>query len=82
MAIICKIEGSLLSLIVDSIGDVVMLHKSTYESAPDTIPSHLKKFISGVYKMDNKVLSVVDIDSLYKELIESSEQNITKKAYI
>lgn len=73
MSIICKIEGSLISLIVDSIGDVLMLDKSAFESVPDTIPSRFNKFITGVYKMDGKLLSVVDIKALYEELLQIHE---------
>lgn len=68
MSVVCRLDGNLVSLIVDSIGDVLELDKSGFESTPDSIPLEVRKYIKGVYKMDGAFLSVIDLDILTKEL--------------
>lgn len=73
MSVICKVDGNLVSLIVDSIGDVVEVDGSKFESVPDTIPSEIRRFIKGIYKMNGALLSVLDLEALAKELSPSTE---------
>lgn len=73
MSVICKIDGSLISLVVDSIGDVIEINNSNFESTPDTIPTEMRKFIKGIYKMNDNLLSVLDLEALAKELSPTAE---------
>ncbi len=68
VSVVCKMDGNLVSLIVDSIGDVVEVDGLKFESAPDTIPLGVRKFIKGIYKMDGVLLSVVDLETVTNEL--------------
>lgn len=68
MSVVCKVDGMLISLIVDSIGDVVEVDGARFEPAPDTIPDEIKKYVKGIYKMDGVLLSVLDLDVIGKEL--------------
>ncbi len=68
MTVVCKVEGQLISLIVDSIGEVIELVEKNFESTPDTIKGQIKKFMSGVYKTEDKILSIIDLDKLTFEL--------------
>lgn len=68
MSVVCKVDGMLISLIVDSIGDVVEVDGANYESAPDTVPDDVKKYVKGIYKMDGVLMSVLDLDMIAKEL--------------
>ncbi len=68
MSVVCKNEGNLVSLIVSSIGDVVEVSKTNFERSPDTLPLSLKKYVKGIYKMEGALLSVLDIESIFKEL--------------
>ncbi len=68
MSVVCKNEGNLVSLIVSSIGDVVEVSKTNFERNPDILPSTLKKYVKGIYKMEGILLSVLDIESIFKEL--------------
>lgn len=73
MSVVCKIDGNLVSLIVDSIGDVVEIDGSRFEPPPDTIPPEVRRFIKGIYKMNGALLSVLDLETLAKELSPSTE---------
>lgn len=74
MSVVCKLEGNLVSLLVDSIGDVVEARPASMENPPDTIPSRIKPFVKCVYKMDKQLLSVLDLDRILKELSPSLDQ--------
>lgn len=68
MSVVCKIDGNLISLIVDTIGDVLELEREKFEETPDTIPSEIRKYIKGIYKVEGNFLSVIDLEILSKEL--------------
>lgn len=78
MSVVCKTESNLVSLVVDSIGDVVEVDRVRFEKTPDTVPANLKKFIKGIYKMDGVLLSVLDIEIIYKELSPINESAAVK----
>lgn len=62
--VVCKCEGLLLSLVVDEIGDVLELDEKDFEDAPETIPSEVARFMTGVYKVQNDILSVIDVKKI------------------
>jgi purine-binding chemotaxis protein CheW len=63
--VVCRIDGILLSLQVDEIGDVIEVPKSEFEHTPQTVPHTFRKFMEGVYKVPNSLLSVISIDKIY-----------------
>ena len=73
MLVVCRIDGNLVSLIVDSIGDVVAVESRLFEQTPDTIPVNLKKYVKGIYKLNDALLSVVDLEAIAKELTPANE---------
>lgn len=73
MSVICKIDGSTVALVVDSIGDVVEVNRSTFEPVPDSIPPNVKQFLRGIYKLNGALLSVLDLDAIAKELSANPE---------
>jgi purine-binding chemotaxis protein CheW len=73
MTVVCKVEGSLISFVVDSIGDVVEVVNSNFEKTPDTVPPHIGKFVKGIFKMDGVLLSLLDIETIFKELSPHNE---------
>lgn len=68
MNVVCKVEDSLVSLQVDRIGDVIQLQNENFEEVPDTLPGHLKKFMDGVYKLENELLSIVNVQKIFSAL--------------
>lgn len=73
MSVVCKIDGNLISLIVDSIGDVVEIDQVHFEKPPDTMPAAHKKYIKGVYKLNENLMSVIDLELLAKELSPTAD---------
>lgn len=68
MNVVCNIEGQLISLQVDEIGDVVQADDKIFEPTPQTVPIDTRRFLSGVYKKENKLLSILDIHKIVKYL--------------
>lgn len=81
MSVVCKIDGNLVSLVVDSIGDVIEVKREQFESAPDTLPGTIRRYIKGIYKLNGVLLSVLDTDMLAKELSPSTEVAFDKKEF-
>jgi purine-binding chemotaxis protein CheW len=67
-SLVCRVDGSLLSLLVDRIGDVIEVSVHDFENTPDTIDLDLAKFMTGVYKTKESILSVIETQSLSREL--------------
>lgn len=69
--VVCKIEGFLISFQVDQIGDVMEVDSTNFEPTPNTIPESTRRFLSGVYKIDRQLLSIIDIDKVMVFLNEN-----------
>lgn len=83
MNVVCREHDILISLLVDSVGDVLELNSVDYEKTPDTLPTHIKKFISGVYKTKDTLMSVVDIEKVVNHFTanknEMNNESITNQ---
>jgi len=56
-----------ISFLVDSIGDVLEVDESTFETAPDTVDLATRELVSGVYKLEGKLLLVLDGESRHSD---------------
>lgn len=56
-------EGAV-SLLVDEIGDVLNVRADAFEPVPDVVPRQLRNVVAGVYKLDKRLLLVVDLARL------------------
>lgn len=74
--VVCRIDGFLMAFQVDQIGDVIEVTMKDYEQVPATVPESTRKFLSGVFKMQTQLLSVIDID----KVTETLNQQTTGKA--
>jgi purine-binding chemotaxis protein CheW len=64
MHIIVKSGDSLFSLMVDEISDVLDLSRKSYEDTPSTLKDDIKKYINGVYKLEDDLVVQLDLDKL------------------
>lgn len=62
--VVCKDDSYLLSLIADEVGDVLELENSMFESTPETLSRDVSKFMNGVYKLQDGILSILDIKKI------------------
>jgi purine-binding chemotaxis protein CheW len=62
MNVVVRHEDGVVSLLVDEIGDVLEVDDADFEPAPPTLPSTTRDVIVGVYKLDPRLLLVLDCD--------------------
>jgi purine-binding chemotaxis protein CheW len=55
----------LLSLVVDRAGDVVEVEEDRFEEPPDTLKSDSRRLIRGAYKLEHRLLLVLDADHAF-----------------
>lgn len=60
-AIVLEADGELLGLVVDHAGDVVEVDADSFEAPPDTLNGELRRLIRGAYKLDDRLLLVLDL---------------------
>ena len=70
ISIILSVAGKLVSLQVDTVGDILPLHESTFESVPSNLSETSSKLILGGHKLSGKLLLVFD----YKQIFPSEAQ--------
>ena len=68
MNLVCKIDGSLLSLQVDEIGDVIEVGQDNFEPTPKTVDPNVRRFMSGIYKISDSLLSTIEVEYVYQFL--------------
>ncbi|NQZ00332.1 MAG: chemotaxis protein CheW [Bdellovibrionales bacterium] len=68
MNVIIKNNDSLYSIMVDEICDVIDVEGSSFESTPDTIDTRLRMYVSGVHKLEDRLLIVLDLKKLLNSI--------------
>jgi purine-binding chemotaxis protein CheW len=64
MGVTVEHGSDLYSLLVDKVGDVISLPFSQYEANPATLDSVWRAFANGVYRLDRRLMVVLDVDRL------------------
>lgn len=62
MNIVVRSGDTAYSLIVDEIGDVVNVDPDSFESPPETLTGNARELILGAYKLEGKLLLVLDTE--------------------
>jgi purine-binding chemotaxis protein CheW len=62
MNVVVRSEDGAVSLLVDEIGDVLEVRRELYEPPPENTPRELREMIAGVYKLDGRLLLVLDTE--------------------
>lgn len=62
MGVTVEYNNDLYTLLVDTIGDVRSLHHRDFEQAPATVAENVRQLSTGVYRLDQDLLVVLDVD--------------------
>jgi purine-binding chemotaxis protein CheW len=62
MNVVVRVDDEVISLLVDTIGDVVDVGDDTFEPPPATLPGPACELVRGAYKLDGRLLLALDID--------------------
>jgi purine-binding chemotaxis protein CheW len=60
MNVVVRTAEGAVSLLVDEIGDVLETEAEQYEEPPETLPAYAREMITGVYKLPERLLLVLD----------------------
>jgi purine-binding chemotaxis protein CheW len=64
MSVVAEQAGELYALLVDQVSEVMSLRASTFERNPPTLPQAWAMFSSGVYRLEDRLLVVLDVGRL------------------
>ncbi len=62
MNVVVRTHSGPVSLLVDEIGDVLQINSDRFEPPPETIRGVPRSLIRGVYKLDQRLLLVLDLE--------------------
>jgi len=64
MSIVAEHDGELYSLMVDTVGEVLALKPNDFERNPPTLDPTFREYSSGIYRLDDQLLVVLDVNRL------------------
>lgn len=64
MSVVVEFGGELYSLNVDSVGEVLSLPAAAFERNPPTLDPLWREYSAGIYRLENKLLVVLDVARL------------------
>lgn len=64
MSVVVDMSGELYSLMVDQVGEVLSLKSAAFERNPPTLDPVWRDFSAGIYRLDGKLLVVLDVARL------------------
>jgi len=65
--IIVEVNGNVIGMLVDSVAEVVYLHQSEIDTAPNVSNDDSSRFIQGVCSREEQLLILVDVDKFLTE---------------
>ena len=64
MSVVAEQAGELYALLVDQVSEVMSLKSHTFERNPPTLPPAWAQFSSGIYRLEGRLLVVLDVSKL------------------
>jgi len=68
MNVVIRQDDGAVSLLVDEIGDVLEVEEENFELPPETLSSKARELVSGVYKLNDRLMHVLDTDKAVSTL--------------
>ncbi len=72
MNVVVRSEDGAVSLLVDEIGDVVEVEETTFERPPETLRGTVRTMITGVHKLKDRLMLVLDTEKACQMTAESA----------
>ncbi|MGP7960220.1 chemotaxis protein CheW [Sanguibacter sp. A247] len=61
MMVVVKVDGEAVSLLVDTVGEVLDVDEATFEPVPETVGSAMRSLVVGVHKLEGRLLLLLDV---------------------
>ncbi len=68
MSVVVESHGELYSLIIDKVGDVLSVANSDFEKSPATLDPQWRGVCSGIYRLKESLLVILDVPRLLEGL--------------
>jgi purine-binding chemotaxis protein CheW len=78
--IVVDVKGAVVGMVVDSVSEVLRIPKSSIEPAPKITSSIDTDYITGVVKLDDKLLIFLEVDKIAVEVSEEIENLVAEPA--
>jgi purine-binding chemotaxis protein CheW len=62
--VIVRTDDMAVSLLVDQIGDVLAVSDEAFESPPESLPEADRQVVSGLYKLPDRLLILLDVEKV------------------
>ena len=66
MSVVAEQDGELYALLVDDVAEVLSLPASDFERNPPTLPVAWAAYSTGIYRLQDQLLAVLDVGKLLK----------------
>ncbi|MGD1915628.1 MAG: chemotaxis protein CheW [Phycisphaerales bacterium] len=76
--IVVEVDGRVIGFIVDRVRQVLPISRSIVEPAPDMVATIDSQFISGVGKLPDRLLILLDLDHLLSGQLAEAIDNVTE----
>ena len=73
--VVCDVRGDIIGMVVDSVSEVLRIPKSTMEPPPAITTGVDQHYISGVVKLENRLLLLMDVSRVASEVADAMEEN-------
>lgn len=64
MSVVVELDHELYSLIIDKVGDVLSMQNKDFESVPATLDPTWRDIASGIFRLENQLLVIIDVPKL------------------
>lgn len=64
MSVVVELDHELYSLIIDRVGDVLSMQNKDFESVPPTLDPTWRDIASGIFRLENQLLVIIDVPKL------------------
>jgi len=66
MSVVAEQAGELYALLVDDVAEVMSLSSCDFEQNPPTLPAAWSAYSTGIYRLQDRLLAVLDVRKLLK----------------
>ena len=64
---VARIGGRTVGLLVDAVSDIIQLTDEQVQPTPDVASDHVKTFVKGIFAIDGRMISLIELDRIVPE---------------
>jgi purine-binding chemotaxis protein CheW len=64
---VAHIGGRMVGLLVDAVSDIIQLKDESVQATPDVASEHVKTFVKGIFAIDGRMISLIELDRIIPE---------------